>query len=235
MIAWPLLVRTPDALVLIETGLGNKLTEKQKKIFKVTEDWNLVEELKSLGIGREDITHVILTHYDFDHGGGVVMQEPSGDLALTFPKAMHVVQAMEWEDVLHPNVRSINTYWPINNEMLRNSPHLKLVDGAAEVLPGIRVAHAGGHTRGYQVVTLASGGETAIYPCDLMPTHAHFNPLWLMAYDNFPFDAIRQKELFEKEYIARGAWFLFYHDPLVLACTFDEKGNILKRWPEAVV
>jgi len=96
MVAWPLLIKTPDSLVLIETGLGNKLTEKQKQIFRVKEEWNVIGDLDDMGIRREDIDYVILTHYDFDHAGGVVMKdEESGGYYLTFPGAQHIIQTMK--------------------------------------------------------------------------------------------------------------------------------------------
>jgi len=232
MVAWPLLIKTPSSLVLVETGLGNKLTEKQKKIFKVSDEGNLVEELHSLGIEREDIDYVILTHYDFDHAGGVVMKENSGTLSLTFPGAKHIVQRKEWEDVLNPNTRSVNTFWPINYEVLKQSRNLELVEGETEVEPGVRVILAGGHNRGFQLVKIESGGTSALHMVDLLPTHAHFNPLWIMAYDNFPLESIAVKELWEKRGIEEKAWFTFYHDPFVLACKFDEKGTILQKWPD---
>src|SRR5512139_3689928 len=156
--AWPILVRTPNTLVLIESGLGNKITDKQKKIFRIKEDWSVLAELKQLGIGREDIDYVILTHYDFDHAGGVIMQEDNGDLGLTFPKAKHILQKKEWEDVLNPNIRNINTYWPVNNELMRGSANLELFEGEREVLPGISVIHTGGHNNGHQIVKLSSKG-----------------------------------------------------------------------------
>jgi glyoxylase-like metal-dependent hydrolase (beta-lactamase superfamily II) len=230
MVAWPLLIKTPDSLVVIETGLGNKLTDKQKQIFRVKEEWNLLADLRDLGIEREDISHVILTHYDFDHAGGVAMQEESGSFCLTFPRAKHYIQATEWEDVLRPSIRSINTYWPINNELLKGSPNLELVNGESEIVSGIRVIHTGGHTKGYQIVTVESGGQSAVYPCDLLPTHAHFNPLWVMAYDNFPLDSIQQKEDLERVHVGKEAWFIFYHDPFVPACKFDVQGTIVKKW-----
>jgi glyoxylase-like metal-dependent hydrolase (beta-lactamase superfamily II) len=230
MVAWPLLIKTPDSLVIIETGLGNKLTDKQKQIFRVKEEWNLPADLRDLGIEREDISHVILTHYDFDHAGGVVMREESGSFRLTFPKAKHYIQATEWEDVLRPNIRSINTYWHINNELLKGSPNLELVDGESEIVSGIRVIHAGGHTKGYQIVTMESGGQSAVYPCDLLPTHAHFNPLWIMAYDNFPLDSIQQNEDLDRLHVGKEAWFIFYHDPFIPACKFDVRGTIVKKW-----
>lgn len=226
----PILVRTPGELVLIETGLGNKLTDKQKKIYRVRKEWTVLDDLRSLGIAPEDIGRVILTHYDFDHAGGVVMRDSAG-LALTFPKAKHVLQRKEWEDVLHPNIRTANTYWPVNNEVLRGSRNLELVDGDAEVLPGITVHLTAGHNSGHQIVRLESRGEKAYHLGDLLPTHAHSNPLWVMAYDNYPMDAIAMKEKWTKRATDEGAWFTFYHDAFMQACTFDAKGGVEKKWP----
>lgn len=231
--ASPILVKTPGALVLIESGLGNKLTDKQKKIFRLREEWRVPGDLKSLGFDRNDLDYVILTHYDWDHAAGVVIEE-SGRLALTFPNAKHIVQKTEWEDALHPNKRSINTYWQVNIESLKNSDNLELVEGDAEILSGVRVSLTGGHTAGHQVVKMASGGEEALHLGDLLPLHAHFNPLWLTAYDNFPLDTIGMKEELEKSGIAKNAWFTFYHDPYYSACKFDEKGNIVDSVPSNV-
>jgi glyoxylase-like metal-dependent hydrolase (beta-lactamase superfamily II) len=231
MSAWPILVKTTEALVLIETGLGNKLTDKQKKIFRVQEEWSIPDELNKLGMDRGDIDCVILTHYDFDHAGGVIMQNRAGGQELTFPKARHIVQLREWQDVLHPNARSINTYWPINNELMKGHEKLELVKGEAEIVPGISVIHTGGHNNGHQIVRMSSKGETALHLGDLLPTHAHANPLWLMAYDNFPLDTIAMKQKWTASGAHDSAWFTFYHDPGVLACKFDYEGAIIERFP----
>ena len=225
LVASPILVKAPDALVLIETGLGNKLTEKQKKIFRVTREWMVPEDLEKLGIKREDIDYVILTHCDFDHSGGIVMKEDDG-MNLTFPRAKHLIQRKEWEDVKNPNRRSAHTFWEINFKGLEESGVLELVDEEAEVIPGLRVIHTGGHNRGHQVVRIEDGGEVALHLADLLPTHVHFNPLWVMAYDNFPLEVIRLKEELETSGIKDNAWFTFYHDPFVRACRFDEKGEV---------
>ena len=230
--ASPILVKTPGALVLIESGVGNKLTDKQKKIYRLKEDWSVVGELKQLGINREEIDFVVLTHYDFDHAGGVVMQDDGGNLSLTFPKAKHVIQKKEWEDVLKPNIRTVNTYWPVNIELLKDSNRLNLVNGTAEVVPGISVIFTGGHNGGHQIVTLESKGEKALHLGDLLPTHAHANPLWVMAYDNFPMDSIAAKEKWLKKGVAEGVWFTFYHDAFMTACKYDDKGNVTDTWPK---
>jgi glyoxylase-like metal-dependent hydrolase (beta-lactamase superfamily II) len=232
LVAWPILVKTPGALILIESGLGNKLTDKQKQIFKLKDEWDLIADLEVMGIEREDIDFVVLTHYDWDHASGVVMTDENGRLGLTFPSAKHIIQKSEWEDVLDPNIRSVNTYWPINSELLKGSSGLELIEGEAEIVRGVRVMRTGGHTRGHQIVQLESDNQLAVHLGDLLPTHAHFNPLWVMAYDNFPLESIGEKEDLEKEYVSKRAWFTFYHDPFILACKFDDKGNIIEKWPK---
>jgi glyoxylase-like metal-dependent hydrolase (beta-lactamase superfamily II) len=227
--AWPILIKTPESNILIETGIGNKLTDKQKKIFRVREEWNVVRELEELDLNPGAIDFVVLTHFDYDHAGGVVMQDRKGELNLTFPDAQHIIQKTEWDDVLNPNKRSINTFWPVNNELLKKRGNLRLIEGDEEIIKGLTVMRTGGHNRGHQIVRIESDGEVAVHLGDLLPTHAHFNPLWVTAYDNYPLDTITQKEICEGKAIEEDAWFLFYHDPFVPACKFDAEGNIVEK------
>jgi glyoxylase-like metal-dependent hydrolase (beta-lactamase superfamily II) len=227
----PLLIQTPRHTILVDTGLGNKLTSKEAFIFKVTRPWSLLSGLASLGFTRQDVDVVILTHCDFDHAGGVVMMNERGQQELTFPAAIHLIQKSEWEDVNVPGPRGSESYWPINFNKLNESGRIRLVDGDHQVCQEVRVCHTGGHTRGHQLVEIVSGGETAVHPGDLFPTHAHANPLWVMAYDNFPLDVIAQKERCLAEYGQREAWFTLYHDPLVKACKFGAQGQLVARWP----
>ncbi len=230
LVARPILVKTPAELIVIETGIGNKLTDKQRKIFRVREDWDIISSLDALGIKKEDISYVILTHLDFDHAGGITMQEEDR-LSLTFPKAKHIIQRQDWEDGSNPDKRASHSYWSINYGTLKDSGNLELVDGETGIVNGVRTILSGGHHRGHQIVVMESNGEKAIHMGDVLPTHAHFNPLWIMAYDDFPLDVIRLKEEWENKGIGEGAWFTFYHDPTVLACKFDEKGEMTDRYP----
>lgn len=226
----PILVKSPKANIIIETGLGNKLTDKQRKIYRVKEPWDVPNSLALLGIKREDINYVVLTHCDFDHAGGIVMNSENGEPELTFPNAKHIVQADEWEDVQNPNERASSTYWPQNFTGLIEGKNLRIIDGDLDLDDGIRLMRTAGHTRGHQIVWIQSNGQTAVHMADLLPTHAHFNPLWVMAYDNFPLDAIDQKEKIEKSALKLNAWFTFYHDATMRACKFDEKGNVTERF-----
>jgi glyoxylase-like metal-dependent hydrolase (beta-lactamase superfamily II) len=228
----PMLVRTGDANIIIETGLGNKLTDKQNKIFRVGTAWDLPGSLEALGLKREDIDYVILTHLDFDHAGGISMLNSAGEQELTFPRAKHIVQKIEWEDAMAPNTRASSTYWEHNYAQIKNSDKLTIVDGDYNVLPGVDLIFTAGHTRGHQAVRIESESEVALHMADLLPTHAHFNPLWVMAYDNFPLEAIEQKERLYKMASDSNAWYTFYHDEYMRACKYDDKGAVIAQVQE---
>jgi len=226
-----LLVKTAEHNLIIDTGLGNKLTEKQLSIFQVTAPWSVVEDLTELGLSRQDINYVLLTHCDFDHAGGIVMHTPEGREELTFPNAVHYIQKTEWEDVEQPCRRAQSTYWPKNFNLLKREGQLEIVSGDVAVIPGIMLRHTGGHTRGHQLIEITSRGETAVHLGDLFPTHYHTNPLWIMAYDNFPLEVIDRKEEYFIHYQQLDSWFTFYHDPQVKACKLDFQKNLNQLWP----
>ncbi len=224
----PLLIRTPEFNIIIDTGLGNKLTEKQQAIFRVTSPWAVVEDIQALGLSREDIQYVILTHGDFDHAGGVVMQNGAGT-ELTFPKAKHVVQKKEWYDISHPGSRAAHSYFPENFTGLKASGLLTVADGNRQIVEGVAVRHTGGHTRGHQVVEIKGSKGCAVHLGDVLPTHTHANPLWIMAYDNFPLELIEQKEHLLPAYRKQNCWFTFYHDIYMRACHLDDRGKVIEQ------
>lgn len=228
----PLLLRGEGFNIIVDSGLGNTLSDKQKKIFRVYREWSLVEDLQALGLERSDITHVILTHGDYDHAGGVVMHNAEGQPELTFPEAQHVMQAREWHDVCHPNSRSAHTYWPHNFTGLEESGLLRLVDGKEEVAPGITVEPTGGHTRGHQLVYMQGESGSAVHLGDVFPAHTHANPLWIMAYDNFPLEIIAKKEELLPRFQKLGSWFTFYHDLAVRACKLGDDGKVSETFSD---
>jgi len=225
----PLLIRTGEHNILVDTGLGNKLSRKQKRIFRIYRDWRLPRDLAHLGLAREDIDLVILTHCDFDHAGGVVMFGPDGEARLSFPRARHYVQQREWADFCRPNSRAKHTYWPENVAGLAESGRLELVDGDLEVASGITVRLTGGHTRGHQLVEIKGRTGSAVHLGDVLPTHTHTNPLWIMAYDNFPLDVIAVKEQLIPHYQRQNYWFTFYHDRYLKACRLDASGRVADK------
>ena len=226
----PILVRAPGMNILIDTGLGNKLDQKQRSLFHVTSEWDLPARLEAHGLSRNDIDTVILTHCDFDHAGGILMHNESGGKELTFPRAVHIINRREWEDVKNPDRRAQSTYLPENFDLLATSGQIELTDGGKTICPGVTIFHSGGHTRGHQIVEMQSRGKTAVHLGDLCPTHAHFNPLWVMAYDNFPLEVIARKEDYLARYRKADSWFLLYHDPFVRACKLGPDGKPAETW-----
>ncbi len=227
MLNAPLLVQTGEHNLIIDTGLGNKLTDKQQNIFRIYEPWSIPSDLESLGLKREDIHYVILTHGDFDHAGGVVMHNDNGSPELTFPNALHIIQEAEWYDIAHPNARSAHTYWPDNFTGLSLHDNLETVNGDREIIPRVNIRLTGGHTRGHQLVEMLGSEGCAVHLADVLPTHTHTNPLWIMAYDNFPLELIKQKEKLLPHYLERGCWFTFYHDIYMNACKIDPHGRVI--------
>jgi glyoxylase-like metal-dependent hydrolase (beta-lactamase superfamily II) len=225
----PLLVQTEEHNLIVDTGLGNRLTEKQQDIFRVYEPWSLPQDLASLGLQREDIDYVILTHGDFDHAGGIMMHDQGRNPELTFPHALHIIQETEWHDVTHPNTRSAHTYWADNFTGLTVGDNLVTVQGEREIVPGVTIRLTGGHTRGHQMVEFRGSKGCGVHLGDVLPTHTHTNPLWIMAYDNFPLELIEIKEKLLPQYRKQGCWFTFYHDIYMHACRIDGRGRVLEH------
>ncbi len=228
----PLLLKTDNDLVIVDTGLGNRLDERIRKIYKIGRSWQLLDDLEKLGFNREDITRVVLTHCDFDHAGGITMAGAGGREELTFPGAVHYIREKEWQDVNKPHPRALSTYFPENFLLLAQKGKLRLLQGDGEISPGVTVRHTGGHTRGHQMVEIESQGNLGVHLGDLYPTHAHSNPLWIMAYDNYPLEVIDCKLKLFSKYMRRDSYFIFYHDPFVRACKLADDFSIKERWTD---
>jgi glyoxylase-like metal-dependent hydrolase (beta-lactamase superfamily II) len=221
-----ILLTTPHGRVLLDTGLGNKLSPKKKEIFAQTSPADVVDSLSQRGLSPEDIDHVVLSHADFDHIGGATRVDDTGIIRATFPRAQYHIRIEEWEDLTQPDERAKSTYFQENWTALAQSGQVCIEKADGEWLPGIHVYHSGGHTRGHVVIVAESEGERAVYLGDLMPTRHHLNPLWVMAYDNFPLTSIEQRQRWLTELKRGGTYLLFYHDTALGAARLNEAGAI---------
>ena len=180
-------------VVLVETGAGPKLTEKQQRNWGIDTPPALLGELAKRGVRPGDVTLVTNTHLHFDHAGGNTYRD--GDRVVpTFPRASYVVQRREWEDAVRPNERSRGSYLPDDFAPLEAGGRLEFIDGDSEVLPGLWLRRVQGHTRGTQTVTIDGGRETLYFTSDFMPDRHHLPLPWSSAMDLYPLDTLAAKK-----------------------------------------
>lgn len=222
----PILIEKDGKHLLIETGIGNgKLTEKQKRNYGVTEEAKIDESLAELGLNRKDIDAVLMTHLHFDHVCGLTGLKDEKYVS-NFPNATIYCTETEWNEMRHPNIRSKSTYWEINWRGIEGQ--VETIAKEAEIIPGIHMVHTGGHSDGHAIIILESEGEMAIHMADLLPTHAHQNVLWVMAYDDYPMKSISEKQKWLPYAQQHNAWLTFYHDAVYRALKWDAEGNIIE-------
>jgi glyoxylase-like metal-dependent hydrolase (beta-lactamase superfamily II) len=128
-----------------------------------------------------------------------------------------VVRRGEWDDATHPHARNRACYLADNYVPLAEAGVLQLVDDDQTIMPGVKVRRTGGHTMHHQMVLIESGGKTAAFVADMMPTTAHLPEAWISGFDLYPMDTLGAKQQFVKEAIERDILVLFEHDPAVLA------------------
>ncbi len=206
------LVRTGRQNVLIETGIGAKLSEKFKNIYQNQE--KLLENLHAAGAAPEDIDIVINSHLHFDHCGWNTVYR-NGAAVATFPKAKYYTHEGEWKHASLQLERDRVSYISDNYDPLIRSGQMQLLTADAEIVPGISTAVYPGHTRNMMAVFIRSGGQTACYISDLIPTRWHMEVTWVMAFDLFPLETIENRKRYYSRAVPEQWLTIFTHDPEV--------------------
>jgi glyoxylase-like metal-dependent hydrolase (beta-lactamase superfamily II) len=205
-------VRTGHHTVLIETGIGNKLSDRMVKIYG--QPAQLLDNLAAAGIGPEDIDVVINSHLHFDHCGWNTIRK--GDrMVATFPKAQYYAQEAEWQHGRRQHERDAISYISDNYDPLISSGQMHLLHGDQEIVPGVFVKIFPGHTQNMQAVIIKSGGKTACYISDLIPTSWHLDLTWVMAFDLFPLQTIESRKRYYAQALPERWLTMFTHDPNV--------------------
>jgi methylmalonyl-CoA epimerase len=220
----PLVVRGTRTMI-IDAGVGDKDDAKFADIYGLDRARHLDHALAESGLSAEDIDVVLATHLHFDHSGGFTRRDASGRVRPRFPRAQYVVRRGEWEDATHPNERNRASYLADNYVPLAEAGVLQLVDEDQVIMPGVRVRRTGGHTMHHQMVLIESGGKTAAFVADLIPTTAHLRDPWIMGYDLYPMDTLATKKTFVKEAIERKVLVFFEHDPSIVAGYIEDVGG----------
>ncbi|MEO6695953.1 MAG: MBL fold metallo-hydrolase [Ignavibacteria bacterium] len=200
--------------ILIDNGIGYKLSEKVNQIYDVNfSEHSLEKSLAEINLSKNDITDVILTHLHFDHAGGNTYYDEEKNLQISFPNAVHYVQKKQYEWALNPTDRDRASFFPENYKPLEEKKVLNLVNEEFIFDEFIKLLPVNGHTNHMQLVKISDGKETFLYAADLIPTAGHVPAPYIMGYDLFPLTTLEEKKKYLKD-ISDNDWTIYFeHDP----------------------
>jgi glyoxylase-like metal-dependent hydrolase (beta-lactamase superfamily II) len=229
----PLIV-TGSALVLVDTGIGNRLSEREQAIYTPERGEGLRGNLRALGFAPEDVTHVILSHLHFDHVGGVIEKSANGEIRPMFTNARIYMQKSEWELAMTPPDERLAAAYRHASECLRPLEKVELINGDTTITPEIRTAISGGHTSPHQCIIVESGGTGLIHLADIVPTTSHLRLAWNAAYDTDPLTTVAAKKRFFAEARTKNLWISFSHDDKVAAGLLAQEDGKTTRLAETI-
>ncbi|HTX88222.1 MAG TPA: MBL fold metallo-hydrolase [Bacteroidales bacterium] len=218
-----LLIVTDGRKILIDTGIGDKQSEKFFSNYYLNGEASLERSLAAHGFTADDITDVILTHLHFDHCGGAVRWNPDHtDYVPTFPQATYHISRAQWEWATHPNNREKASFLKENILPIMEKGKLNLVDSDTDLFPGISVRLFNGHTDGQMIPYIRYKSSTIVYMADVLPSSAHIPLPYVMSYDTRPLVTLDEKEKFLKEALQGNYLLFFEHDLYRESCTLME-------------
>ncbi|HEY0176410.1 MAG TPA: MBL fold metallo-hydrolase [Pedobacter sp.] len=226
-----LLIEDGNRLILVDTGIGDKQDEKFFSHYYLHGEDTLEKSLGAKGFSRDDITDVFLTHLHFDHCGGAIIRQ--GDqLIPAFKNAAYWSNEKHWDWAVHPNAREKASFLKENILPVQESGQLKFIETAqgTEFSEGFNVRFAFGHTDAMMLPQLTYKGRTIVYAADLLPSTGHIPLPYVMAYDMFPLQTLKEKQEFLEEAAAGNYVLYLEHDSVNECCTVEqtEKGIRLK-------
>ena len=226
-----LLIRAGKETIVVETGTGEKFDAKRQDIFGIDHSVTLLDSLAARGAAPEDVTIVVNTHLHFYHCGWNTRLGKDGKPVVTFPRARYFVQRGEYQHALQPTERDRASYLPENFQPMVDSNQWVFPEVDTQLAPGIELVRIPGHTRDMQGVRITSGGRTAFFFADMVPTIAHLQYPWIMGYDLYPLTTLEQKKRWIPEAVKNEWLCLFAHDPAVPAAILGERDGSVRAEP----
>ena len=226
-----LLIEDGKQLILIDTGIGDKQTEKFFSHYFLHGDATLDSSLAEHGFHRDDITDVFLTHLHFDHAGGAIKRKGER-LVPAFKNAHYWSNKKHWEWAIHPNGREKASFLSENILPIQESGQLKFIeDKSSGILnQDISIRFAFGHTDAMMLPQIEYQGKTILYMADLLPSVGHIPLPYVMAYDMFPLKTLEERDQYWNEIVDNDYILFLEHDSVNECCTLQrtEKGIRLK-------
>lgn len=227
-----LLIATGDRLTLIDTGMGNKQSDKFFSHYKRWGDFELTKSINEAGFSVDDVTDVFLTHLHFDHCGGASYLSPkSGKIDVLFKNACYWSNKLHWDWATNPNQREKASFLKENLSPIQKSGRLKFLEPKNSGFNyydelGFEVLFVDGHTEKQMIPKFKYKNKDIVFVADLIPTVGHIPLPYLMGYDVRPLVTMQEKSLF-LESALKNSWYLFMeHDPYneVVCLKKTEKG-----------
>jgi len=236
MAARCLLIENGDRLTLVDTGMGNKQSEKFFGYYYMDHKYDLDSSLKKIGFSRNDITDVFLTHLHFDHCGGAIQKSSKGDyFESAFAKAKFHTNSNHWKWATEPNDREKASFLTENIMPIKESGQLNFIEqntaykDADEMDFGILFVD--GHTEKMMIPHIKIDGKTFVYMADLLPTAGHIPLPYVMGYDTRPLLTLDEKAQFLDQAATNNYYLILEHDPHheIITVKHTEKGVRLDK------
>ena len=219
-----LLVQDGDRLILIDNGIGYKQDERFLKHYHLHGDDTLEKSLTNLKFSKDDITDVFLTHLHFDHCGGSIERQADGALVPAFKNATFWSNKEHWQWAIEPNDREKASFLKENILPIQESGKLKFIDtlDGVSFTDNIQIRFAFGHTDSMMLPQISYKGKTILYMADMLPSVGHIPMPYVMSYDMFPLNTLKEKKKYLEEAVQNDYILFFEHDPVNECCTLQE-------------